>query len=317
MNAVVLDGYTLNPGDLSWDKLKTVCSLTVYDKTSPAELFERVKNSEVIFTNKVALPRELLTRLPHLKYIGVLATGYNIVDTAAAAELGITVTNIPSYSADSVAQLVFAFILEFANHVSGHSAEVLGGKWSDCKHFCYHSFPITELAGKTLGIAGFGNIGRKTAVLAEAFGMKVLYFNRSPKKSGLKNAEQTDKETLFRQSDFISLNVPLNAETEKMINAQTLSLVKKNTYIINTGRGGLIDETAVAEALKTGRIAGFAADVLSSEPPSKDNPLFDCPNCIITPHIAWQTYEARCRLMQIAFDNLRSFLEDIPLNKVN
>lgn len=318
MKAIVLDGYTLNPGDLSWEKLEELCSLTIYDKTLPEEVFERAKDAEIIFTNKTILSKELLEKFDKLKYIGVLATGYNVVDISAAAELGITVTNAPSYSSDSVAQLVFAYVLNFASRVQEHSKEVHGGKWSACKHFCYHSFPLTELAGKTFGIAGFGTIGQKTAVLAEAFGMKVIYFNRSEKKNPLlKNALQTDYKTLLKDSDFISLNVPLNSGTEKMINAETLSLVKKNVYIINTGRGNLVDEAAVAEALITGRIAGFATDVLSTEPPAQDNPLLHSPNCIITPHMAWQTVEARSRLMQITCDNLKSFLNGKPENKVN
>ena len=317
MKAVILDGYTTNPGDLSWDGLKSVCELTVYDKTLPQETVERAKEADAVFTNKVVFSKEIIAQLPKLKYIGVLATGYNVVDIQAAAEAGICVTNIPSYSTDSVAQLVFAFILQFYWHVKEHSDEVFDGKWTTSQHFCYHSFPIHELSSKVLGIIGFGNIGQAVAKIALAMNMKVMYFNRSEKKiKGLEKAEQTDLDRIFKEADIISLNCPLNDGTKHIINADSLKKMKKSAYIINTGRGPLIDEQAAAQALNAGVIAGMACDVLSVEPPSADNPLFKAKNCIITPHIAWQTIEARERLIGIAVDNFKAFIAGKPVNKI-
>ncbi len=317
MKAVILDGYTTNPGDLSWDGLKPVCELTVYDKTLPQETVERAKEADAVFTNKVVFSKEIIAQLPKLKYIGVLATGYNVVDIQAAAEAGICVTNIPSYSTDSVAQLVFAFILQFYWHVKEHSDEVFDGKWTTSQHFCYHSFPIHELSSKVLGIIGFGNIGQAVAKIALAMNMKVMYFNRSEKKiKGLEKAEQTDLDRIFKEADIISLNCPLNDGTKHIINADSLKKMKKSAYIINTGRGPLIDEQAAAQALNAGVIAGMACDVLSVEPPSADNPLFKAKNCIITPHIAWQTIEARERLIGIAVDNFKAFIAGKPVNKI-
>ena len=318
MKAVILDGYTTNPGDLSWDALKSVCDLTVYDKTLPQETVERAKDADAVFTNKVVFSKELISQLPKLKYIGVLATGYNVVDIQAASEAGICVTNIPSYSTDSVAQLVFALIFQFYWHVKEHSDEVLSGKWASSNHFCYHSFPIHELSSKVLGIIGFGNIGQAVAKIALAMNMKVIYFNRSEKKvKGLERAEQTDLERVFKEADIISLNCPLTDATKHIINAENLKKMKKSALIINTGRGPLIDEEAAAKALNEGVIAGMACDVLSIEPPPKDTLLFKAKNCIITPHIAWQTIEARERLIKIAIDNFKAFVSGRPVNKIN
>ena len=317
MKAVVLDGYTLNPGDLSWRVLQDIADITIYDKTTPDEVYERVKNCEAVLSNKIVFSKELIARLPKLRYIGVLATGYNIIDGAAAHAAGITVTNIPSYSTDSVAQLVFAFMLQFYWHVKEHSDEVHRGTWSRSAHFCYTSFPTFELTGKTLGIIGFGHIGQKVAEIALVMGMRVLYVSRSPKTvPHLAAAKQVGLDTLLAESDFISLNTPLNSASEKMINAAALAKVKPDVCIINTGRGQLIDDAAVATALKKGSIGGYAADVLSAEPPPANHPLFGCPNCFITPHIAWQTREARVRLLHIAAENLKSFLAGKPQNVV-
>ena len=315
MKAAVLDGYTLNPGDISWKALTACADVTIYDKTYPHELYERIKDCEAVFTNKTALLRDTIEQLPKLTYIGVLATGFNVIDIEAAHAAGITVTNIPAYSTDSVAQLVFAFILQFYWHAKEHSDEVHAGVWSKSPHFCYTSFPVYELSGKTLGIIGYGNIGQKVAEIGTAMGMKILYVNRSPKTADhLPAAQQTDLESLCRQSDIISLNAPLTPETSGLITAETLNLVKNDVLIINTARGQLIDEQAVAAALKSKRIGGYAADVLASEPPQQNNPLFGCPNCIITPHIAWQSRQARQRLLAIAVENFKQFVAGTPQN---
>jgi len=317
MKIAVLDGYTLNPGDLSWKSLQDIAEVTIYDKTEPDEVYERVKDCEAVLSNKIVFSKELIARLPKLRYIGVLATGYNVIDVEAAHAAGITVSNIPSYSTDSVAQLVFAFILQFYWHVKEHSDEVHGGKWSRSEHFCYTSFPVFELTGKTLGIIGFGNIGQKVAAIALALGLKVIYVNRSSKTvPQLAEARQVDLDTLLSQSDIISLNAPLNSASEKIINAATLAKVKPQTLIINTGRGPLIDEDAVAAALRNGSLGGYASDVLSVEPPAANHPLFGCPRCFLTPHVAWQTYEARTRLLNLAVDNLKGFIAGKPQNVV-
>lgn len=317
MKVVVLDGFTLNPGDLSWEILQDIADITIYDKTAPDEVYERVKDCDAVLSNKIVFSKELISRLPKLRYIGVLATGYNVIDIEAAHAAGITVTNIPSYSTDSVAQLVVAFILQFYWHVQNHSDEVHNGNWSRSEHFCYTSFPTFELTGKTLGIIGFGHIGQKVAEIALVMGMRVLYVNRSPKTvPQLAAAKQVKLDTLLAEADVISLNAPLNSASEKMIDAAVLAKVKSGVFIINTGRGQLIDDKAVAAALKKGAIGGYATDVLSIEPPPANHPLFGCPNCFITPHIAWQTFEARMRLLNIAADNLKSFLAGKPQNIV-
>lgn len=317
MKAVVLDGYTLVADDLSWDALAKICELKVYDSTLPSQIVERAKDAEIILTNKVILGAKQFDSLPKCKYVGVLATGYNVVDLQEASKRSIVVTNIPSYSADSVAQLVFAFILNFTFRVAEHSEEVHKGKWCTSNHFCYHSFPLKELKDKVLGVAGFGDIGSKVAHIGEAFGMKVIFYNRSKKElTCCGNAVQVDKNQLLSSSDFLSLCLPLNDDTQNFIDDDAISKLKKTVFIVNTGRGGLIDEWAVAKALNGGLIAGYATDVLSKEPAIKENPLLQS-SSIITPHIAWQTYEARERLMKIAVANVDAFIKGKPINTVN
>lgn len=317
-SGVVLDGYTLNPGDLDWRPLQALCDLKVYDKTDASEVLARAENCELIFTNKVLITKEIMDALPKLKYVGVIATGYNVVDVDYARKKGIVVTNVPSYSSDSVAELAFAFILEFCFQVGKHSAEVHSEKWAKSEHFCYHSFSIRELRDKTLGIFGFGAIGKELAKIGRSFGMKVIFTNRSKKTCAeLPEVKQVDLETLLSSSDFVSLNAPLNEETKSVINAKSLKLFKSSAYLINTARGALVNETDVAEALKAGKIAGYATDVLSEEPPKTTNLLFGVQNCIITPHIAWQTFEARTRLLKILADNAEAFIKGNVQNRVN
>lgn len=320
MNIVCLDGYTLNPGDISWESVSVLGNFQVYDSTPSDLVIERCKNADIILTNKVLIDSDIISNLSNLKYVGVLATGYNVVDIEAAKKHNITVTNIPSYSTDSVAQLVMAFILEFCHKVEVHSDEVKKGKWSESEYFCYHSFPITELKNKTLGIIGFGNIGKRTAEMASAFGMKVIFQNRSKKPNcqlfnGL-TAVQVELDELLEKSDFISLNCPLNKDTENLVDKTFTSKMKKTAYLINTGRGGLVNEKELAEALNNEEIAGFGTDVLSTEPPEKNNPLLQSKNCLITPHLAWQATEARERLMTIAANNIKAFMEGKPINKI-
>ena len=317
MKAVVLDGFTLTASDLSWIAIESVCDLTVYDSTEADKVVERAKDAEIILTNKVVLKAPQFEALPKCKYVGVLATGYNVVDVEEAKKRGIVVTNIPSYSSDSVAQLVFAFILNFATHVQEHNEEVHNGKWCNSRHFCYHSFPLQEIKGKVLGIAGLGDIGSKVAKIGEAFGMKVIFYNRSKKTlKELHGAKQVDKETLFSSSDFLSLCLPLNNDTLNFIDEDSLKKMKKGVFIINTGRGQLVDENAITKALKDKKVQGYATDVLSREPAEKSNPLITS-SAIITPHIAWQTYEARKRLMEIACANVKAFIEGNVINQVN
>lgn len=316
LKLVVLDGYTLNPGDLSWDALHTFGDLTVYDRTAPDEVIDRAKDAQLIFTNKTPLTKETLAQLPNLKYIGVLATGYNIVDIEAARELGITVTNVPTYSTQSVAQFVFALILALIHRVELHSDAVHRGEWSNSRDFCFTLSPLSDLENKTLGIIGYGRIGERVAQIAKAFGMHVLVAeSRSNSKDS--SVPRVSWERLFVESDFISLHTPLTADTKGMINADVLKLMKPSAYLINTGRGPLIEEQDLADTLRQGIIAGAALDVLSVEPPPKDNPLLTAPNCIITPHIAWATLEARKRLMDITVENVRSFLDGNTINAVN
>ena len=314
MKAVVLDGFTLTAGDLSWIDLENLCDVTIYDYTEVDKVVERAKDSEIILTNKVVLKAPQFDALPKCKYVGVLATGYNVVDVEEAKKRGIVVTNIPSYSSDSVAQLVFAFILNFVMHVQEHNEEVHNGKWCNSRHFCYHSFPLQEIKGKVLGVSGFGDIGSRVAKIGEAFGMKVIFYNRS--KKNFEGASQVDKETLLATSDFLSLCLPLNDGTLNFIDEDSLKKVKTGVFIINTGRGQLVDEKAITKALKNKKVSGYATDVLSKEPADKDNPLLSS-NAVITPHIAWQTYEARKRLMDIACANVKAFIEGKVINQVN
>lgn len=315
MKIVVLDGHTLNPGDLSWAEIEQWGDLTVYDYTAPELTFERAKEAEIVYTNKVLLDAAMIARLPRLKFIGVLATGYNVVDIAAAKRAGIVVTNIPAYSTASVAQMVFAHILHFTQHVAVHAQSVSKGEWSKSKDFAYWLFPQTELADKTMGIIGFGQIGQAVARIALSMGMKVIYQNRSQKATEMP-AQQVDLNTLLAESDFISINCPLTDENKEFINSATIGKMKPGVFLVNTGRGPLIQEDDLAEALNSGRIAGAGLDVLSQEPPAADNPLLSAKNCFITPHIAWATREARSRLMTIAGENLAAFLRKNPINVI-
>ena len=316
MNIVVLDGYTLNPGDLSWDLLKAQGKCTIYDRTSPEETVPRIREADIVLTNKVALSKEILSQAPHLKYIGVLATGYNIVDVNAAVERNIVVTNIPSYSTMSVAQTVFALLLELTHHTGHHSHAVAGGKWQSQRDFAFWDYPLLELSGKTLGILGYGNIGRATAAIGQAFGMNIQVSTRHPERYTDLQLKFTDLPTLCATSDVVSLHCPLTNETAHIVNHDRISRMKSNAFLINTSRGGLIDERALAEALNEGKIAGAGLDVLSTEPPNPDNPLLSAKNCIITPHFAWATVEARTRLMQVAVDNIASYLKGNPVNVI-
>lgn len=317
MKLTVLDGHALNPGDLSWDPIKNLFdSFTYYDRTPAEKTAERIGDSDAILLNKVVISREILEQCPNLKYIGVMATGYNVIDTKACREKNITVSNIPSYSTDAVSQHVFAFILNFSNLVQLHSDSVHKGDWVRCPDFCYWLSPMTELAGKTLGIYGFGNIGQKVAQIAHAFGMKVLVKTHSAK-SFTGNEEIVSTEELFSKSDFITLHAPLTDETKELVDEKTLSLVKPGAIIINTARGGLVKESAVAKALNDKTLKGYAADVVLSEPQDPSSPLLTAPNCIITPHIAWAPLETRERLMEIAIQNIKGFLSGKPQNVVN
>lgn len=323
MDIVVLDGYTLNPGDISWDGLASLGNLKVYDRTaydiSGANLIvERAKDADVVFTNKTPITREILARLPKLKFIGVLATGYNVVDLEAARERGIPVSNIPAYGTDAVAQMTIALLLEMCNHVGIHSESVFKGQWTNNEDFCYWNKSLIELAGKTMGIVGFGQIGQATANIALALGMDILVNSRSKMKElEGERVRFVDLETLFKDSDVISLHCPLTETNKGMINKGSISKMRDGVMIINTARGGLVVDEDLADALNRGKVAGAALDVVSQEPIHADNPLLKAKNCIITPHIAWAPVEARQRLMDIAVDNLRKFLEGNPINVVN
>lgn len=318
MKIVVLDGYTLNPGDLSWEGIERLGELTVYDYTPPELIEERAKEADIVFTNKTPLGEEMLEKLPRLKYIGVLATGYNVVDAAAAKERGIPVTNTPNYGSKSVAQMTFALILELCHHVQDHSDAVRAGAWSQSRDFCFWNSPMIELEGKTIGIIGFGKIGQQTADIATAFGMKVIgYSHRHSDQSHRENFRWAELDELLRESDIVSLHCPLFPETKGIINYGNLCKMKKSAFLINTARGPLIEEQDLADALNNDMIAGAGLDVLAVEPPPADNPLLTAKNCLITPHIAWATKEARKRLMDIAAENLGAFLNQEPVNVVN
>jgi len=317
MNIVVLDGYTLNPGDLTWNDLKALGTCTVYDRTPPEEVVSRAKEAEIALTNKTVLSADVIKQLPKLKYIGVLATGYNVVDIEAALDAGIPVTNVPAYSTPSVAQLVFAHLLNLAHHVGAHSETVKNGKWASNIDFCYWDTPLIELAGLTMGIIGFGRIGKATAKLALAFGMKVIAYDVVKPSSMPEGCQFVDLEDVFRSSDVVSLHCPLTPQTQYIINKECLELMKNTAFLINAGRGPLVDEQALAQALNNEVIAGAGLDVLSSEPPEKDNPLLKAKNCYITPHIAWATRSARQRLLKVVVDNVAAFLAGNPQNVVN
>ena len=316
MRIVVLDGYTANPGDLSWKGLEEFGDVTIYERTPANETIARAKDADIVLTNKVILGREELNQLPHLKYIGVLATGYNVVDISAANERGIIVTNVPAYSMDSVAQIVFAHLLTVTNRIEHYSTQNRNGHWSRCADFSYSDTLLTEIAGKTIGIVGLGNIGQRVASIALAFGMKVLAKTSKPTTALMEGITKVSIEELLRQSDIITLHCPLTTETHHLINADTLSLMKSSAILINTGRGPLINEQAVANALNTNRLAAYCTDVMEQEPPRIDNPLLHCENAYITPHIAWATREARIRLLDIAIANVGAFVMGKPQNVV-
>ena len=308
MKIVILDGYTANPGDLSWGELEALGDVTVYDRTKAEETVARAAEADIVLTNKVVISRAVIAQLPRMKYIGVLATGYNVVDTEAAHERGIIVTNVPAYSTESVAQMVFAHLLTVTNRTEHYAAANRQGRWSMNRDFCYWDTGLTELAGKTFGIVGLGNIGSRVAQIALAFGMKVKALTSKPADALPASIEKATLEELLATSDVVSLHCPLTDHTRRMMNGETLRLMKPSAILINTGRGPLVDDQAVSEALEAGRLAAFCADVLTEEPPKDDHPLLRQPNAFITPHIAWATKEARSRLIQIATDNVRSFL---------
>ena len=310
MRIVVLDGFTANPGDLTWDEIKALGDVSVYDRTDEKDILSRAKDADAILLNKCPMTKETMENLPSLKYIGVLATGYNVVDTVFAKEKGIVVTNIPAYSTASVAQHVFALILEIASHVGAHSERCLSGAWENAKDFCFWDYPLTELDGKTIGIIGNGAIGKRVSQIAAAFGMNVITY--SPSQNSIDTLEK-----IYRESDIISLNCPLKDNNKEMIASASISKMKKGVWIINTARGGLVNERDVKDALVSGKIGYFAADVVSAEPIKADNPLLTAPNVLLTPHIAWAPIEARSRLMKIAYENLKSFINGNPINRVN
>lgn len=317
MNICVLDGYAANPGDLSWDELKALGNCTIYDRTSPDEVITRAQGAEVVLTNKTVLTDEHMAALPELKYIGVLATGYNIVDTEAARNRGIIVTNIPAYSTDSVAQLIFAHILNICQQVQHHSEEVHKGRWTNSKDFCFWDTPLLELRDKKLGIVGLGHTGYTTARIAIGFGMQVYAYSSKSRFQLPPEIHKLELDELFRECDIISLNCPLTPATKGLVNAERLSTMKPTAILINTGRGPLIVEQDLADALNNGTIYAAGIDVLSQEPPKADNPLLTARNCYITPHIAWASTAARERLMQIMLENVKAYQAGAPVNVVN
>ncbi|MEG2000689.1 MAG: D-2-hydroxyacid dehydrogenase [Evtepia sp.] len=318
MNIVVLDGYAENPGDLSWDALGALGHLTVYDRTAGKDIIARIQDAEAIFINKVPITAEIIQAATKLKFICVTATGYNVVDVDAARERKIPVCNIPAYSSASVAQMVFAFLLEIASHVSHHSEAVKQGRWITCPDFCFWDIPLIELEGKTLGIIGYGTIGKRVAKIAVSLGMKVLASSRTAHPElETEEIHITDRDTVLQNADFITLHCPQNPESVGLINRNTIAMMKDGVILINTARGGCVVEQDVADALASEKMAYYAADVVSSEPMHADNPLLHAPNTLITPHIAWATMEARTRLMDIAVENLRAFMAGTPCNVVN
>ena len=316
MKIVILDGYTANPGDRSWKGLEALGELTVYDRAKADETVARAAEADIVLTNKVIINKEVIAQLPRLKYVGVLATGYNVVDIEAAHERGIIVTNVPAYSTESVAQMVFAHLLTVTNRTEHYAILNRQGRWSTNPDFCYWDTEMTELAGKTFGIVGLGNIGCRVAQIALAFGMKVKALTSKTADALPAGIEKASLEELLATSDVVSLHCPLTDNTRRMMNGETLRLMKPTAILINTGRGPLVDDQAIAEALEEGRLAAFCADVLTEEPPKADHPLLKQPNAFITPHIAWATKEARSRLIQVATDNVSSFLSGKAINVV-
>jgi glycerate dehydrogenase len=313
---VVLDAYCLNPGDLSWKGLEGLGECTFFERTAAEELAGRVSGADIVLTNKVPLRRGLLAAQKHLKYIGVTATGYNIIDTDAAREAGIVVTNVPTYGTSSVAQMVFAHVLNLALRVGDHAEAVRDGRWAASKDWCFWDYPLVELNAKVLGIVGFGRIGQAVAKLAQAFGTEVIAHNRSPIDPS-HGVLAVDMEAVFRESDVVSLHCPLTPETTRLVNRERLALMKPTAFLINTSRGALVDEAVLADALNAGRLAGAGLDVLDAEPPREDNPLYTAKNCYITPHIAWATRESRQRLLDLGVENVEAFLAGRAKNVVN
>ncbi|MGF7078791.1 D-2-hydroxyacid dehydrogenase [Mucilaginibacter sp. UYCu711] len=318
MKIVVLDGYTLNPGDLDWDALNKVGDVTIYDRTPYAETAERCEGAAIVLTNKAPLDEAILNQLLDLKYIGVLATGYNIVNTEVCRQKGIVVSNVPGYGTGAVAQFVFALLLELCLHVQKHSDEVMAGRWAKSVDFCFWDYPLIELAGKTLGIIGFGTIGQKVADIATAFDMDIIATGRrQTDQSHRKNFKWVSLDELLQQSDVVSIHCPLTPDTQGLINAENLGKMKPSAFLINTSRGPIINDADLAHALNNNIIAGAGTDVLSKEPPPADNPIFTAKNCIITPHIAWAAKEARARLMGTVISNLEAFIAGQPVNVIN
>lgn len=317
MKIVILDGYAANPGDLSWDEVKALGECTIYDRTLPCDVVPRAEGAEIVLTNKTRIEAHHIAALPQLKYIGVLATGYNIVDTEAARQHGVLVANIPAYSTNSVAQLVFAHLLNIAQQVQHHSEAVHSGRWIHCSDFCFWDMPLLELHGLKMGIVGLGHTGMATARIALGFGMEVYaYTSKSPLQLQ-SEIHKMELDQLFRECDVVSLHCPLTPATQGLVNAERLQLMKPTAILINTARGPLVDEEALADALNQGKLAAAGLDVLSQEPPKADNPLLTARNCYLTPHIAWGSTAARQRLMQILVDNIQSFLSGHPVNVVN
>ena len=317
MKIVVLDGFTLNPGDLSWKGLEELGDCTIYDRSAPDEIIGRADGAEIIITNKVVLSTDTISGLAKLQYIGVTATGYNIVDVDAARERGVTVTNVPTYGTDSVAQMVFAHLLNYTQNVAHHAKTVSDGRWCSSKDFCYWDTPLIELASKTMGIIGFGRIGRATARLARAFGMKVIAYDVTAPGQMPEGCEMVTLEDIFRRADVVSLHCPLTPQTGNIVNERNLALMKETAFLINTSRGPLVDERALADALDNGRIAGAGLDVLAIEPPGPGSPVVKARNCYVTPHIAWATRAARERLLNASVENAAAFVAGKPQNGVN
>ena len=317
MKIVELDGYAANPGDLSWEPLQELGELTVYDRTPASLVVERAKDADIILINKVLITEEVLSQLPRLKYIGVLATGYNVVDVKAATKRGIVVTNIPAYSTESVAQMTFAHILNITNRIGHYARQSREGRWSSNPDFCYWDTQLWELSGKTIGIVGLGNIGMRVATIARYFGMDVFAYTSKNSADLPEGIQKTTLDGLFAVSDIVSLHCPLTADTRHLINRESLEKMKEGSILINTGRGPLVDEEAVADALASGHLGGYGADVMIDEPPSPNNPLLAQRNAFITPHIAWATREARQRLMDICVRNVKAFIEGKRQNAVN
>ena len=317
MNIVVLDGYTLNPGDLTWAALENLGACTIHDRTLPQDVVARASGAEIALTNKTVLNAATLQALPGLQYIAVLATGYNIVDVDAARARGIPVSNVPTYGTESVAQMTFAHILNLTQHTGHHARSVQDGRWCSSRDFCYWDMPLVELAGLTLGIVGFGRIGQAVARIGLAFGMPVMAYDPVAQDDVPAGCTIVELDEIFRQSDVVSLHCPLTADNADLVNIERLALMKPTSFLINTSRGPLIDEQALAEALETGRIAGAGLDVLAVEPPGTDNPLLTAKNCHVTPHIAWATQAARQRLLDVTVQNVAAFLEGRLQNVVN